>query len=91
MPLAENTSCIINAREAEYEFVANGLKFSLEISKITDVSIRTDVALASSFFTINSISGLVNQQAPKCPSSVLQFRTKFKGCELPIIQEADLR
>ena len=57
LPIPENTFCKINVYENKYEFVANGLNFNLESSKITDISIKTDVEISNQ--AVSSIGGAI--------------------------------
>lgn len=53
----ENTNCIIELNNDKFNFVVNGVNFSLPINKITDISIKTDKEIQKQY--VSSIGGAV--------------------------------
>ena len=45
LPIAEKTNCQIYSGATQYEIVGNGNQFNIDKSKITDVSLKTDIEI----------------------------------------------
>ena len=57
LPIAEDAACVIKRFSDRYEFHAGGATFDLAISKITDISVRTDIEIQKQY--VSSIGGAV--------------------------------